>query len=327
MNTKNKVLLLLEENIDSYISGQEIAGGLGVSRMAVWKAIHALKGEGYLIDSGTKKGYRLLSQNDILSEQGIRKNLENKYKDNRVLVLESTGSTNSDAKKLAIDGAPHGTIIVANEQTQGRGRFGRTFFSPKEKGIYLSLVLRPNMNIQEVTFSTILTVVAVCRAIKKFTDEKVEVKWVNDLYIEGRKVCGILTELVSDMESGEVDFIVVGVGMNVNAAIEDFPKELQEIAGSVHASGSNRNEIIAGISVQIMDIFENFSLNEIIQEYRELQMILGKKIRYEKNGETIEGIAKDIDQQGGLVVHVEGEDIILRSGEVSVRLDPHTDIR
>lgn len=327
MKTKNKILFYLEENVNSYISGQEIADQVGISRMAVWKAIRSLKDEGYLIDSVTNKGYRLLLQNDILSEEGIRKNLREEYKDNPIVVMESTGSTNSDAKKMGIDGALNGTIIVTNEQTQGRGRFGRTFFSQKGKGIYMSIIIKPSMDIEEVAFSTILSVVAVSRAIRKFTDESLDVKWVNDIYIKGKKVCGILTELISDIESGAVDFIVVGVGLNLNTSANDFPEEVRNIAGSLKISGVNRNKMIAEISMQIMDLFENFKTERIIEEYKEQQLLLGKNIRYEKNGDIIEGIAKDIDPFGGLVVDVKGKDVVLRSGEVSVKISNNNDIK
>lgn len=327
MKTKNKVLFLLEENVNSYISGQHIADQVGISRMAVWKAIRSLKDEGYLIDSITNKGYRLLLKNDILSEEGIRKNLREEYKNNPILVMESTGSTNSDAKKMGIDGALHGTVVVTNEQTQGRGRFGRTFSSSKGKGIYMSIIIRPAMNIQEVAFSTILSVVAVSRAIRQYTSDSLEVKWVNDIYANGKKICGILTELVSDIESGGIDFIVVGVGLNVNASASDFPEDIRNIAGSLQISEVNRNKIISEISMEIMDLFKNFEAEQIIQEYREQQLLLGKSIRYERNGEIIEGIAKDIDPYGGLIVDVKGNDVVLRSGEVSVKMSDDDNVK
>lgn len=319
MTTKNKVLKMLEENRASYISGQELAKALHISRSAIWKAIVVLKKEGYIIESSTKKGYKLQSENDLLSEEGIRIHLNKKYAQNPIVVLPSTGSTNSDAKKLGIDGAPHGTVVTADEQLTGRGRFGRSFVSPKGKGIYLSVILRPKMDILEVSFSTILTVIAVRRALKKFSKEKIHIKWVNDLYIGKKKISGILTELVSDMESGKVDFIVAGIGININAKEEDFPEEFRGIAGSVNVGENNRNKIIAEITDELLDIFEDFDKEKIIEEYKKEQLLLGKQITFIKNEKTYRALAKDIDADGGLIVESEGEVLVLQSGEVSVK--------
>lgn len=319
MTTKNKVLQVLEENRASYISGQELANSLNISRSAIWKAIVLLKKEGYIIESSTKKGYKLQSKNDLLSEEGIRIHLNKKHAQNPIVVLPSTNSTNSDAKKLGIDGAPHGTIVTADEQLTGRGRFGRSFVSPKGKGIYLSVILRPKMDILEVSFSTILTVIAVRRALKKFSKEKIQIKWVNDLYIGRKKISGILTELVSDMESGKVDFVVAGIGININAKAEDFPEELREIAGSVNVGETNRNKIIAKIADELLNIFEDFDKAKIIEEYKKEQLLLGKQITFTKDEKNYRAVAKDIDVDGGLIVESEGEMMVLQSGEVSVK--------
>lgn len=319
MTTKNKVLKVLEENRASYISGQDLANSLNISRSAIWKAIVLLKKEGYIIESSTKKGYKLQSKNDLLSEEGIRIHLNKKYAQHPIVVLPSTNSTNSDAKKMGIDGAPHGTIVTADEQLTGRGRFGRSFVSPKGKGIYLSVILRPKMDILEVSFSTILTVIAVRRALKKFSKEKIQIKWVNDLYIGKKKISGILTELVSDMESGKVDFVVAGIGININAKEEDFPEEIREIAGSVNVGETNRNKIIAKISDELLTIFEDFDKAKIIDEYKKEQLLLGKQITFTKDEKNYRAIAKDIDEDGGLIVECEGETMILQSGEVSVK--------
>ncbi len=319
MTTKNKVLKVLEENRASYISGQDLANSLNISRSAIWKAIVLLKKEGYIIESSTKKGYKLQSKNDLLSEEGIRIHLNKKYAQHPIVVLPSTNSTNSDAKKMGIDGAPHGTIVTADEQLTGRGRFGRSFVSPKGKGIYLSVILRPKMDILEVSFSTILTVIAVRRALKKFSKEKIQIKWVNDLYIGKKKISGILTELVSDMESGKVDFVVAGIGININAKEEDFPEEIREIAGSVNVGETNRNKIIAKISDELLTIFEDFEKAKIIEEYKKEQLLLGKQITFTKDEKNYRAIAKDIDEDGGLIVESEGETMVLQSGEVSVK--------
>lgn len=320
MSTKKEVLHLLEQNKESYISGQELADQIGITRAGVWKAIGNLKKEGYLIDSATNKGYRLLKENDLLSEEGIRVYLDEKYKENLIIVLDSTDSTNSYAKKMAIDGALHGTIITANEQVQGRGRFGRSFYSPEGKGIYLSLILRPQLDLLEVAFSTILTVVAVTRALKAFSGQEIQIKWVNDLFVEGKKISGILTELSHDMESGKVDFVVAGIGINVNAKKQDFPQELKDIAGSIHIERANRNQVIAQICNELLKIFQDFDKKKIIQEYKTMQMVLQKEVVFDKDGVLKTAKAVDIDQDGGLIVEIEGKNETLRSGEISVKI-------
>lgn len=319
MSTKSKVLESLETNKPNFVSGESLAKSLGLSRSAVWKAIRSLEKEGYKIDSSTRKGYRLLDINDLLSEEGIRVHL--KSKSNKIFVFNAIESTNLEAKKLGIEGHKNGTLIVADEQVKGRGRFGRTFVSPKGKGIYLSMILRPdNMDIQEVSFSTILTVVGVVRALKKFTDQDIQIKWVNDLYIDNKKVSGILTELVSDAESGNVDFIVTGIGININAKPEDFPRDLRRIASSVQVNDATRNEIIAEIANQVLNVFKKFDKAKIIEEYKKNQLLIGKNISYEKDGEVKIGVAKDIDKDGSLVVEVGKKTEKLNSGEVSIRM-------
>lgn len=318
MATKNKVLKFLEENRANYVSGQELANSLGLSRAAIWKSIAALKKEGYQIDASTKKGYKLESENDLLSDAGIRIHLAPDYQDCPITVLATTKSTNADAKKLGIDGAPHGSIVTADEQIQGRGRFGRSFASPKGKGIYLSVLLRPAMDLLEVSFSTILTVVAVSRALRKFSDQDIAIKWVNDLYIGRKKISGILTELVSDMESGKVDFVVCGIGININAEEEDFPEEIRDIAGSVQVN-TNRNRLIAEIVNELLDVFEHFDKQQIVEEYRRQQLLIGKEIEIVQSMKNKRATALDIDDEGHLIVECEGKTVALQSGEVSVR--------
>lgn len=320
MSTKNKIQILLEKNKDQYISGQEIAKEIGVSRAAIWKAIQSLKEEGYFIESVTNKGYKLLPSNDILSEEGIRINLIEKYAGRKIIVLNSVDSTNAYAKKLGIDSAEHGTIVVADEQTKGRGRFGRTFFSKQGKGIYLSVILRPQIEISGIAFSTVVSAVAVLRALKRFTDEEIRIKWVNDLYVRDKKVCGILTELVSDMETGSVDFIVAGIGININASEEDFSEEIRGIAGSLKPDKTSRNEIIAAICNELFDIFEDLDKEEIMAQYKMHQLALGKTVRFHKDGKWYEGLAQDIDDSGALIVECSGEKLLLQSGEISIKI-------
>lgn len=319
MSTKSKVLEKLEEFKYDFISGEKLAKYLGVSRTSIWKAIKALENDGYKIKSVSKKGYTLIDTNDKLSAEGIKVYLKDKDEYN-IFVFDTVNSTNIEAKKLGIEGYKNKTIVVSDEQSKGRGRFGRTFVSPKGKGIYLSLIIKPeNMNISDVSFSTILTVVGVFRALNKLTKQNIKIKWVNDLYIDNKKVSGILTELISDVESGNIDFIVSGIGININASTDDFPDELKDIVSSIKLENITRNELIAKITNEIYSIFLNFDKKEIIKEYKNNQLLLGKFIHYEKNGEHKEGTVLDINQDGCLVVEVDNKIEELNSGEVSIQ--------
>lgn len=311
---------VLENHRGNFVSGQALADEIGVSRMAIWKSIEALRKEGYRIESLPSKGYKLQEGNDILSEEGIRSHLPKKYKQNPVIVYDTIDSTNNAAKTMAMQGAEHGTLIVANEQKQGRGRFGRTFFSPKSKGVFLSIVLRPQMLIQETVFTTILAAIATVRMLGKITEEEIRIKWVNDIFVQDKKVGGILTELACDVESQQVSYIVVGIGLNVNMSAEDFPPEISELAGSIRSKDFSRNYMAAELLNQVLSIFEEHSAEAILEEYRSKQYLLGKDVFFEKDNQKMYGKALDIDAKGALVVRVGEEDVTLNSGEVSVRL-------
>lgn len=316
MENKNKVLSLLEQNKDHYVSGQRISEVVNISRNAVWKIINNLKKEGYMIESKTNAGYKLAQENDILSAEGIQNNLSSKYQGAKIYVYEQIDSTNNQAKKLAAseDGI---LIVTANEQTSGRGRRGRSFSSPSE-GIYMSLVLKPDIKIDEIYFMTILTVVAVHRVLTRLTGQKIDIKWVNDLYLNGKKICGILTELVSDMETMEVSHVVAGIGINVNNGLESHPKDLKDKIGILEIGSTDRNRIIGEIASELIAITESYEKQAIIDEYKTFQMLFGKEVQYTQNEEVKTALVKDINLDGGLVVIENGVEKILNSGEVSV---------
>lgn len=321
MSVKNKVLHILEQNKGENISGQELAEKLGVSRTAVWKAINSLKDEGYLINGVSNKGYSLSLLSDVLSAEGIQPFLKNKYKDIPITVYKTIGSTNTVAKLLAMKNATHGTVILSEEQTEGRGRMGRNFYSPAESGIYMSIILQPQLNIADSVLITTAASVAVCLAIDKFTDIEPKIKWVNDIYINDKKICGILTEAVTDIESGTINNVIVGIGLNVKTEI--FPPEINDIAGSLLNYQDNnviRNQLSAEIINNILDISHNLKNKAFLETYKKRSMIIGEKIKYLKNNQWFEGYAQDIDEFGGLVVfHDDGNKEVLHSGEISVR--------
>lgn len=321
MSVKNEVLHILEQCKGKSISGQELAEKLGVSRTAVWKSIKSLKEEGYLIDGISNKGYSLSLSSDVLSPEGIRPFLKDEFKDIPITVYKTINSTNTEAKMSAMQNAGHGTVILSEEQTSGRGRMGRSFYSPSESGIYMSIILKPDLNIADSVLITTAAAVAVCIAIDKFTNLEPKIKWVNDIYINDKKVCGILTEAVTDVESGTVNSVIVGIGLNVKAAI--FPSELKEIAGSIFNPNEDsciRNQLAAEIINNILDVCGSLEDRTFLEFYKERSMIIGEKIRYLKNNQWFEGYAEDIDKFGGLVVfHDDGHKEVLHSGEISVR--------
>jgi len=324
MNTKTHILALLEGNRGQSISGEYIAERLNISRSAVWKSIKELEKSGYKIKAVTNKGYCLCENNDIISVQGISPYLSTEDSSEKIFVYDSLESTNKTAKEMAISGAKHGTVIIADNQTAGRGRYDRKFFSPPGHGVYMSLIIHPSrMWFETPTLLTIFAAVSVCETIESMTNMKPQVKWVNDIFLEGKKICGILTEAVFDMESGNIQWIVIGIGINFSTPSIDFPDDLQKIAGPVFAYGNptcTRNQLIAGIINRMVSPDIQRSEKQIIEEYRQRLMMIGKKIKVIGLGEPYEAIALDIDDLGGLIVEKDtGEIISLSAGEISVR--------
>ena len=318
MGLKHEVLRLLEENRESYLSGQEIANRLAFSRTAVWKAIHSLKEEGYQIHAVSNKGYQLDTSCDLLSSEGIHAYLAEDLKQFPIYVYQQIGSTNTEAKQQALNGAPHGTIILAEEQTQGRGRLGRKFYSPKGTGIYMSIILRPQLHLNQAIQVTTTVAVAVCRVIEKLTNQNPHIKWVNDIYLGKQKICGILTEAVTDFESGQVEFIILGIGLNVNTV--DFPADLHEIAGSLNPKDVTRNQLCAHLLNELFSLFSKLNDPQVLEEYKSKSNVLGNWITFMKNQESYEAFAEDINEQGGLIVRLKNDEkMILNSGELSIR--------
>ena len=230
--TKERVLRALEAREGAHVSGAQLARELGVTRNSVWKAVNALRREGYHIDATTNRGYALSHEDDLLSASGIRRFLP---ADAPLLptVRKSLDSTNAEALRRAVDGAPEGTVIVAEEQTAGRGRRGRSFFSPAGTGIYLSILVRPALAAERAHLLTCSAAVAVAEAIEACAGVDASIKWVNDVYCRGKKVAGILTEGSFDLEGGVLQHAVVGIGVNVRPPHAGFPAEIAERAGAV----------------------------------------------------------------------------------------------
>lgn len=325
MSVKEQVQKLLEENRDKSLSGQEIADRLGVTRAAVWKAVNALKKEGYQIEAANNRGYVLAQESDVLSESGIRMELEERYRDSDIHVYKEIDSTNQEVKRRAIDGAPERMAILAEQQSAGKGRKGRGFYSPAGTGIYMSVLFRPTAEqSKDVVLITTAASVAVCRAIRTVLGEEPEIKWVNDVYFRGKKVCGILTEAVSDFESGHIGTVVVGIGINYRVPDDGFPEEIRDIAGAVCGEDRMvpRNTLVAAILNELYSLYEGLSERTFIEDYRKLSNVIGKKVRFTSGESWVEAKALDVDQDGGLVVELEnGETQVLRTGEITLRLN------
>lgn len=323
VTVKQQVLSILEGKKGESISGVALAKDLSVSRNAVWKAIKSLQNEGHAITAVTNKGYCLSSNNDILSKQSIDTYLSDNTKGLTIEVHKTVTSTNTLLKESAIHGESEGKVIIAEEQTEGRGRFGRSFYSPSKTGIYMSILLRPKMTAEESQFITTSAAVAVARAIEKISGCEAKIKWVNDVYCSGKKVCGILTEAAIDFESGGLEYAVVGIGINISKPEGDFPKELKDIATSIlgeeRCSANIKSKLIAEILNGFWEYYENSSGKEFLEEYRNRSFLLGKEIMVVSGGKQERALAMDIDDKGQMVVKLpNGKIKTLFSGEVSV---------
>lgn len=320
MTTKSNLLEILNKSKGNFISGQEIAEQLNISRTAVWKAVKSLRDEGYKIDSVQNNGYKLSEDNDVLSDVEIKNSLLPKYKNFDIKIFKTIDSTNKQAKKLIAENVfDNGTTLIADEQTDGKGRFGRSFFSPKSTGIYLSTIIKMPLKLQDVSLVTIVSALAVCRTIAKLTSAKPQIKWINDIYIEGKKVCGILTEAVSNFETQTVDAVVAGIGVNLKTNI--FPEELKEKAGCITKENISRNIFVAGILNNLFSLTENIYDKKIIEEYKNLSLVLNKEIKYLSGDTVITATAVDINDKGNLIVKdSDGNLSVLESGEISIKL-------
>ncbi|MBP3815461.1 MAG: biotin--[acetyl-CoA-carboxylase] ligase [Firmicutes bacterium] len=321
MSTKTELLKYLDDNFGNYVSGEKLAKELGISRAAVNKAARALRRSGYKIYSRTSQGYCIREKSDILSEAALESMITTPC---RLKVFDSIGSTNNYAKTLEIGETP--VVIVANSQTAGKGRLGRSFASPADTGLYMTLAIKPTFDLAKSPFITIATAVAVCHAIDQVCEINPKIKWVNDLYYRDRKICGILTEAQTNLETGRIDSLIIGIGINCFPG--SFPPELEGIAGPISddPNAFSRTKLAAAVVNNIMNMIPNIGEKTFLHEYRRRCFILGKGILvHPLSGERpIKARAIDIDDNGGLVVeYMEGirmRDMeTLSNGEVTVR--------
>ena len=325
MSVKEELLQILTENTGQEISGQELADRLKVSRTAVWKAVNGLITEGCEIQAVRNRGYRLVNGGDLLSVGAVKAFLPPELQDSEIILLKTVDSTNTYAKKLAADGARDGTVVIAEQQTAGRGRRGNSFYSPPKSGLYMTVVLRPEQHAADTDLFTVCAGCGVCRAVEKLSGAKPLIKWVNDVYLDRKKICGILSEANTDFESGVVDSVVTGIGINISTA--DFPDGLGSKAGSISAgTGAStgagditRAKLAAAVLGELMYCLSR-SRQENIADYKARSLVLGKEVSFLMNNVQYVGKAIDIDESGQLVVVTEEGEMKLNSGEISIKL-------
>lgn len=319
---KEEILRLLR-SADGYISGQELCNRFGVSRTAVWKAINQLKEAGYEIEAQQNKGYRLMAAPDLMTEAEIKSLMHTDWVAKEVLYFDTIDSTNTKAQELAEKGYPSGTLVVADKQESGKGRRGRSWVSPSGTGIFMTLMIKPDINPNNASMLTLVAALAVAKAITSVTGEEAMIKWPNDIVVNGKKVCGILTEMNAQFDY--INHIVVGIGINVHN--ESFPEEISQMASSLMIEAGGKRFHRAQIIAETMSYFEQYydtflktqDLSALVREYDELLVNRNKSVRVLDPKEPFDGKAIGITPKGELIVDTWESRKLVSSGEVSVR--------
>ena len=327
LTTKEKVLALLKNHPNQFISGQEIADKLFITRAGIWKAIKSLRESGYKIESITNRGYRLCLDNDFASESFLNEQLSGH---NLVCkVYDEVSSTNDFAKDLSLSGSFSGSdiLVVSASQTKGRGRKGRSFFSPKGSGLYFSLLLHPDISFSKASFLTALAAESLALSIEECTDKKVSIKWVNDIFLNNKKIAGILTESFGSLEEECPEYVVIGIGLNVYPFETDLPKDLKKIVGYLTKREEAPENLINDICVKCVEHIYSF-IDEIdkktfLEGYKAHSNLIGKYVRISDSahspGKKEYGLVTGIDDECRLLVKLDNETNIALSGrEVSV---------
>ncbi|MFK7695729.1 biotin--[acetyl-CoA-carboxylase] ligase [Paenibacillus sp. HJGM_3] len=317
----DRILAIFEQHADEFVSGEQLSEMLQCSRTAIWKHIQALKEAGYEFEAVSRRGYRLLRQPDRWSAVKLLAALKTRTMGRRLKLLDEVDSTQTVAHQLALEGADEGTLVVAEQQLAGRGRMGKAWHSPKGKGIWMSLVLRPTIPMHFTPQLTLLTAVAVCRAIRKLAGVPAAIKWPNDILIEGRKVCGILLESVAEDE--RLRYVIAGIGISVNLEQDDYPDELRPIATSLRLAAGREIDRIALLTLVLEEfealytLYHEHGFEPIRTSWEALTMSLGGQVRANTAKGTITGTALAIDEMGALIVETEaGDTIKLYSAEI-----------
>lgn len=319
---KAEILKMLREN-KGYVSGQQICEHFGVSRTAVWKAIHQLKEEGYSVEAVRNKGYRILSSPDIMTRDELCSQLNTSWMGRTVYYYAELDSTNLEAKRLGEKGATHGTLVVADMQTAGKGRRGRSWSSPSGSSIYTTILLRPDLEPNCAPMMTLVMAYSVACAVREQTGLEVQIKWPNDIVVHGRKICGILTEMSTEIDY--IHYVIIGVGINVN--IQEFPEEIRETATSLSlelGQAVKRSSLLACMMRHFEKTYQVFmethDLSKLREKYNQLLVNYGQEVKVLGEMVSYHAIALGINDKGELQVEKEdGTKASILSGEVSVR--------
>jgi len=307
MNTKERLLQYLKEEQGQFVSGEKVSSRLAISRSAIWKQITRLKEEGYDIESFPRKGYALRRIPDCLLASEIREGLNTRLiGQGPIFHFQDTDNTNNQAKKLAYGGAPEGALVIAEGQSQGRGRRGRTWFSPPGQGIYATVILRPPLPLSEAPKLTLLTSVATADALESRTGLPIRIKWPNDILVKGRKLAGILTEIGTEMDS--LDFAIIGLGLNVNIPQASFPPDLRTPATSVLIEKGEPCSRIHLLQTWLEALERTYTLfchgdfDEILSRWKILTDIVGSRIAVDLPGRRYTGEVQEVDENGVLIL-------------------------
>ncbi|MFX3633453.1 MAG: biotin--[acetyl-CoA-carboxylase] ligase [Candidatus Pristimantibacillus sp.] len=325
-NTNNKLLELFINSPGEYVSGEMISQQFNVSRTAIWKQIKKLESAGYQFEASRKLGYRLIAIPDKLSVAEITEKLQASVFGRSIHWFNEVDSTQNLAKKLAEEGAPEGTLIIAEQQMNGRGRMGRAWVSPQGKGIWMSLIMRPSVPIHFAPQLTLLTAVALCRSLNRMTSLPIGIKWPNDLLIAGKKISGILLESVAEEE--RLRYVIAGIGISVNLEEGDYPPELLDRATSLRiAKGDklNRADIIADFMQeweQLYFLYQEQGFAPIVTLWEALSVSLNRPARLTTPQGVIEGVPVGLDQSGAIAVKQnDGSTVLVFSAEMGEPLD------
>ena len=324
MRVKDAVAACLTEASGQYLSGETLAQKLGVSRNAVWKAVRLLQDEGFPIEAKKKTGYRLAQGVDLLTEESVRPYLHSRILGHPLYVYSELGSTNNTCKTLVRDHARHGTVVAANCQTAGKGRQGRTFVSPAGSGLYFSMILSEAVSLQDAPLLTACAAVAAARAIDALYGTQMQIKWVNDLYLDGKKCCGILTEGGVSLESGKLEHAIIGIGINVRNTSIAMPEELRHTATSLEEARPDihvcRAQLLATVLYEMEQVLRELPQRRFLAEYRSRSCLIGKTVELTKDDGTVKKVAVlEIADDCGLVVRDSfGNVETLHAGEVHI---------
>jgi BirA family biotin operon repressor/biotin-[acetyl-CoA-carboxylase] ligase len=321
---KSKIIRLLKKGGNEFISGQDISKKLGVSRTAIWKYMNQIREDGYEIESISNRGYRLVSSPDILTFEEIGPYLNTKFIGRNIIHFNSIESTNSIAKKLGDSDEANGSVVISEEQTNGRGRLGRSWVSPSHKGIWMSIILKPNLSPVDAVNLTQTAAASVVKAAEELGIGTL-VKWPNDIVINNKKICGILTEMNAELT--RINYVVVGIGINVNSGEDEFPEDIKNTATSLKIQMNapiSRQELTARILNNFEKLYSKFTdennIEASIYICREKSAVIGKDIMIINREKSVEAHVLDIDNRGRLVVeYSDGSQEHIISGEVSIR--------